>query len=135
MKRIFTTLSQKWPEYLLEMVVITAGVIGAFLLNDWNENVKLKKTAQMHLTVLKNDLEEDLEDLQELDSTLSEVVGSGRQLMAQFKRHEPIEQNIYGNLTALVMEYNFNSQTTGINSLKNSGGDYGSWGRAATGYF
>jgi hypothetical protein len=121
MKRLLTTLAQKWPEYLLEMLVITIGILGAFLLNNWNEDLKLKKTANLHLEVLKDNLEDDLIELKQLDSIMDEILASGNELMAQFKGEVPIDQTIYENLTVLIMEYTFIPQSTGINSLKNSG--------------
>lgn len=57
MKRILTTLSQKWPEYLIESVVIVASILGAYALDNWNESRKIDTEEQEILRMLDNDFQ------------------------------------------------------------------------------
>lgn len=56
MKKVLDTIKRKWPEYILEVLVITIGVLGAFTLNNWNENSKDRKIEREYLENLKTEL-------------------------------------------------------------------------------
>ena len=55
MKKILKHLGTDWYKYLLELIVITAGVLGAFALNSWNEeNKSLQQSRDILIDVKEN---------------------------------------------------------------------------------
>lgn len=65
MKKILETLKNKWAEYILEILVIMIGIIGAFMLNDWNESKRLYNQRQELITSLIEDFEYNSTTLEE----------------------------------------------------------------------
>ena len=59
MKRILSTLKEKWPEYILEILVITIGILGAYALNSWNDQNKAKALEKEYVFRLIEDLAKD----------------------------------------------------------------------------
>ena len=59
MKRILKTLGQNWPEYFLEVIVITIGILGAFTLNNWKERSDTSEQVYRSLSNLLSELEDD----------------------------------------------------------------------------
>lgn len=49
MKKIISTLAQKWPEYLIEILVITIGILGAFALNNLDRASSLRNRINNYL--------------------------------------------------------------------------------------
>lgn len=60
MKKLLETIQTKWAEYLIEIVVIIFGILGAYTLDDWNQSRKDNKIEQEILEQVKADLELDL---------------------------------------------------------------------------
>ncbi len=75
MKKILDTLRAKWAEYLLEIVVIVIGILGAFALNNWNEQRKQDNQARTYMAALHLDFLQNEAFIQE---TLNQLEGTKR---------------------------------------------------------
>ncbi|MFT4739822.1 MAG: hypothetical protein ACI9L9_000597 [Marivirga sp.] len=64
MKRILITLSQKWPEYLLEILVLIIGIYGAFAVENWKED---KQNQAKELSIIKDIHEEFNQNIKVLE--------------------------------------------------------------------
>ena len=88
MKRILTTLSQKWPEYLLEILVITVGILGAFALNSWNEGRQINQERKELIVDLIEDFEYNHQLLVENKIKWSEAKIASMDLYFEFIGHD-----------------------------------------------
>ncbi|MDH5367395.1 MAG: hypothetical protein OEW67_10430 [Cyclobacteriaceae bacterium] len=122
MRRIFTTFSQKWPEYLLEIVVIVAGIYGAFALESWQENRLNNEKEKLLLAELNKEFKENRKQLYTVVSVHQKSLNYANKIIAQF----PIEINEV-NLDSMsnwigymIYGYTFNPSQGIINSLINT---------------
>lgn len=63
MKRILLLLKEKWPEYLIEILVLIIGIYGAFELSNYGENRNLKRAELEILKGCKTELTTDLAEI------------------------------------------------------------------------
>ena len=59
MKQFLKVLSQKWPEYLLEILVLIIGIYGAFALESWNDRRNQQAEERIFLTNVYENLRID----------------------------------------------------------------------------
>ena len=125
MKRILTTLSLKWPEYLLELVVIVAGILGAYALNNWNEREKDQKLVMSYLQLLDKDLNADIEHfdflIDKLQSQIDYIDSLETELGQPTIHFSDLEDIILENFAIIGVAYD----DTNLNKNRRLGFSYG----------
>ena len=124
MKRILSTLKQKWPEYIIEALVIFASIFGAFALDNWNEDRKAKaeeinlfkniiedlKSDSLQannclgsLTLQLNVIDRMIEDIQNKDSVYEHKNGG---MLRYWNTYIPRSQRNHANLVSTIKNKN-----------------------------
>ncbi len=81
MRKILDTLKRKWAEYLLEIIVITIGILVAFTLNNWNEGRRSKEFELYILKEISTNLKADSVQISEILLSRMEAKNSIMNLM------------------------------------------------------
>jgi type II secretory pathway pseudopilin PulG len=119
MKKLVTTLAQKWPEYLLEILVITIGVLGAFGLNNWNESKQKGAQEQQILRQLLSDYEANLSQLDQKIAERQSIMTHGLKVLSYIDAPENVNKDsLIDYLAVLVVDPTFDPIE---NNLINSG--------------
>lgn len=119
MDRILKTLQQKWPEFLLEILVITIGILGAFALNNWSENRKIRNEEIKILSEILDNLKEDGMNLLQAEQQITNSLTSINYLINS-DLTEISNELLSQNLAQFVTFYKYHPIDNAYETLKSS---------------
>ena len=122
MHKILNHLRTDWYKYLLELIVITTGVLGAFGLNNWNEIRKEENIKEGYYYQLLTDLNSETENITKRISFLDSSIATYQAYEKLFENPQLSKWDIIDglskvNYTIAYLAFNTNTietlQTTG----------------------
>lgn len=121
MKKIFTILAEKWPEYLLEILVITFGIIGAFMLNGWKESRDNSVTEVRILKEIRSNLAEDLLGIQDDLNHMESIRKGGYELLKFINSNDSPTTAFAKNMAIMRVSPHFDPNVSGYELLISKG--------------
>ena len=122
MKQILNHLASDWYKYLLELIVITAGVLGAFALNNWNEDRRNENRSQEYLVVLSEELDLNINRLTLHLGNIEEMLDNTYYYLKVITSDLPVGDTLVAQLTAKIGPvYIRELSSTAITDLVRSG--------------
>lgn len=123
MNKLPTLLKEKWREYLLELFVVTFGILLAFFLSTWNETRKDRIQEQEILLGLKKEFQENLTGISIKIGINKNVISSCYRLIEILRSDNRISfSEEIDSLVALVMYFaSFDAHSGSIDETIASG--------------
>jgi hypothetical protein len=121
MKKLVEHLRSDWYKYLLEMLVITIGIIGAFMLNGWKESSDNQSTEQSILREIRSNLAEDLLAIQDDLTHMDTIERAGHQLLYFIKNNDSPTIEFAKNVAKIRVTPHFDPNKSGYQLLLSKG--------------
>jgi len=121
MRKILNHLATDWYKYLLELIVITAGVLGAFALNNWNEG-RLENIEEVNMLIsVKKDLENTIQEFEYLNGHRANILECTRELL-ELSSSDELNNDALDSLLGITFNRpTFNNKQGAIELLFTSG--------------
>jgi len=116
MRQIILHLRSEWYKYLLELFVITAGVLGAFALNNWNEGVKDRKKEVLLLKEIHEEFKANYQQFKEVTEAHQQALQATEYFLNKFFTN-PNQDSIAEYLMTTGRHWTFNPSQSTITSL------------------
>jgi hypothetical protein len=123
MKRILSTLKEKWPEYILEILVLIIGIYGAFELANYGENRNRKRA---EIEILKGCKTELTTDLAEINFNMNELRKSQNALnliLEVLENDGPYHDSLASHFIYTLIPMHFVHSTSSFETAKSRGLD------------
>ncbi|MFC0605866.1 DUF6090 family protein [Winogradskyella pulchriflava] len=115
----------KFSKYFLyaigEIVLVVIGILIALQINNWNEQSKIRKSADTQLNQLSQNISDDLIQLDALNEVIETYIIKNQTLSDQFQQIIPFDSLTTSFITTSLFEQNFYANTTAYDKLNMTG--------------
>jgi hypothetical protein len=95
--RVYELVQERWPEYVLEIIVIIFSITISFALDEWKEKERKQEVEQIYLKGLSDDLKRDRVLLREVMAETQQIVQKARTLV-ELNSQSDIDKLGYGQV-------------------------------------
>lgn len=121
MKKIIERLKQKWADYLLEIIVIIFGILGAFALDNWSEQNKNSVKEKEYLRDIHEDFVKNKKHFELVQASMERGIKVSDSLVSLF----PITERNWPEIVSVYWmpfyHITFDPINSSVESLINSG--------------
>lgn len=122
MKKIIEHIKNEWYKYAMEILVLVIGIYGAFALDNWNEDRKMKTFEQYSLDRILVNLKTDRENLIRINALFESAISSSEKILA-FEPSNQSKDSLPYWLGNVVQFERFKPLTNTYEMLKSKGLD------------
>lgn len=120
MKKIFETLKRKWAEYLLEIIVITAGILAAYALDGWKETRQDRQIEESYLNEINIEFKQNRNQIKTVTEFNKGALASVSGILKEYSKSNPNPDSLLAYHNNAYHTYTFDPSQSSIKALINT---------------